>query len=140
MIRGMESGEIDAVMDIWLEANIEAHPFIPSEYWQGNYETVKVLISEGVIVYEEKGRLVGFIGIQDGYIAGIFVRKDRRSEGIGEKLIDYAKERHEMLVLNVYVDNQQAVKFYLREEFTVSNRGVEEATGVAEYRMEWRKQ
>lgn len=140
MIRGMESGEIDVVMDIWLEANIEAHPFIPSEYWRENYETVKVLISEGVIVYEEKGTLVGFIGIQGDYIAGIFVKKDRRSEGIGEKLIDYAKERHEMLVLNVYVDNQQAVKFYLREEFTVSKRAMDEATGMAEYRMEWRTQ
>lgn len=137
MIREMKPGELDTVMELWLEANLEAHPFIPDEYWRKNFETVKALISEGVMVYEEMDELLGFIGIRGDYIAGVFVKKGRRSEGIGEKLIDDAKEHHDRLELNVYLENQKAVKFYLREEFKVSSMDVEEATGAAEYSMVW---
>lgn len=139
MMRKMRQSELDTVMQIWLEANISAHPFIPKEYWMSNYEAVRPMIADGVTVYEEGGELLGFMGVRDGYIAGIFVKADRRSEGIGEKLIDYAKEHNAALVLHVYLDNRQAVKFYLREEFTVIDKTVDEATGAAEYKMEWKK-
>ena len=33
MIRKMKSTDLDKVMDIWLFSNIQAHDFIPEEYW-----------------------------------------------------------------------------------------------------------
>ena len=40
-IREFTSGDIEDVMEIWLEANCQAHSFIPSSYWEGNYEYVR---------------------------------------------------------------------------------------------------
>lgn len=141
MIREMRRNEIDAVMQIWLEANIEAHSFIPKEYWQKNYDAVKSMILEGVTVYEEDDEVLGFIGIREGYISGIFVKEGRKSEGIGQKLVDDAKEHYQTLTLNVYLDNRQAVKFYLREEFKVTGKEVDLGTGAEaeEYQMIWKQ-
>ena len=33
MIRIFQAGDLDAVMSIWLNANIEAHHFVDPEYW-----------------------------------------------------------------------------------------------------------
>ena len=41
MIRKFENTDIDAVMQIWQNENIQAHNFIPKEYWESNYEYVK---------------------------------------------------------------------------------------------------
>lgn len=139
MIRAMRQDEIEDIMRIWIEANTTAHSFIPQTYWESNFETVKSMVMEGVTVYEEAGEVLGFMGIRDGYIAGIFVKTGRRSEGIGEKLIDEAKAEYSALTLHVYVDNRQAVKFYLREEFRVTDKAANQETGADEYKMEWRR-
>lgn len=37
MIRQYNESDIDEVMYIWLDANINAHNFIHSDYWRSNY-------------------------------------------------------------------------------------------------------
>ena len=37
MIRRMGKGDLDAVAAIWLDANREAHDFIPAAYWLGHF-------------------------------------------------------------------------------------------------------
>ena len=44
MIRKYVDGDIDAVMQIWLNTNIQTHSFISSDYWQSNFDTVKEMI------------------------------------------------------------------------------------------------
>ncbi len=41
MIRKYVDGDIDAVMQIWLNTNIQTHSFISSDYWQSNFDTSK---------------------------------------------------------------------------------------------------
>ena len=54
MIRKYVDGDIDAVMQIWLNTNIQTHSFISSDYWQSNFDTVKEMIPLAKIyVYEE---------------------------------------------------------------------------------------
>ena len=36
MIRSLQNIDIDQVAEIWLHTNIEAHDFIPKQYWCGN--------------------------------------------------------------------------------------------------------
>ena len=128
------------VMDLWLEGNKDAHSFIPEEYWRSHLEEVQEQILQAeVFVCDTGGKIQGFIGIVNGYIAGIFVDKNYRSRGIGKQLLDYAKGRHAAFTLSVYQKNTGAVAFYLREGFSVRSEAVDETTGEYEYTMFWKK-
>ncbi len=139
MIRESSSEDIDSIMQIWLESNNEAHFFVPEEYWKQNFDSVKEAVSEGVTLFEEDGIVKGFIGIIDGYIAGIFVKKDSRSCKIGKRLLDEVKRRYDSLELDVYLENTQAIKFYEREDFKIVKKQVNEDTGFEECHMDWKR-
>ena len=75
MIRTLQKADINSVADIWLDTNIKTHNFIPAQYWKDNFETVKTMLSQAdVYVYENSNKIEGFIGLNENYIAGIFVR------------------------------------------------------------------
>lgn len=64
-IREFTSGDIEDVMEIWLEANCQAHSFIPSSYWESNYEYVRQeLPGAEILVCKAEHKTQGFIGIQ----------------------------------------------------------------------------
>lgn len=139
MVRKLEIDELEAVMKIWLETNIKAHYFINESYWQENYELVKELLPNSTIyVYEDNNVIQGFIGLVGNYIAGIFINSNNQSKGIGKALLDYVKECHSELSLQVYKKNVRAVKFYIREFFLVLKEQIDENTGEVELVMNWR--
>ena len=119
MIRLFEFRDLDRIMEIWLEGNLKAHPFIKEEYWRQNYETVRsVLPNAEVYVFEEDGEVQGFIGMDAENIAGLFVAEGRRGQGIGHQLILEVK-RKKRLSLHVYEKNEKALRFYQREHFAI---------------------
>ena len=72
----MTAEDLDSVAKIWLDTNVEVHSFIPSEYWKENLAPVKgMFLQAEMYVYEENGEILGFIGLDQSYIAGIFVKK-----------------------------------------------------------------
>ena len=142
MIRKMEEKDISDVMQIWLETNIKAHSFIEKEYWTGNYEMVKQILPEAeVYVYEDEknGQIVGFIGMNNQYVEGLFVKESAQSRGIGKQLLDYAKSRKTELRLGVYQKNVRAMRFYLRENFLIQAEEMDKDTNEKEYIMGWGK-
>jgi len=142
MIRELQKTDIDTVSQIWLDANRDAHDFIPAEYWENNFLPVKkMLLQAEVYVYmdERKNRIEGFVGLDQEYIAGIFVRKEARSGGIGKALLDFVKEKKQELTLNVYRKNERAVRFYERERFHVVEMAADKNTAEKEYLMRWDK-
>ena len=142
MIRKMEEKDISDVLQIWLETNIKAHSFIDKEYWTGNYEMVKQILPEAeVYVYEEEknGQIDGFIGINDCYIEGLFVKESAQSMGIVKCLLDYVKSRKTELCLCVYEKNVHAIYFYQRENFLIQAEETDEDTNEKEYVMRWGK-
>ena len=135
MIRLFEFRDLDRIMEIWLEGNLTAHPFIKEEYWKQNYETVRSMLPNAeVYVFEEDGEVQGFIGMDAEYIAGLFVAEGHRGQGIGHQLISEVK-RKKRLSLHVYEKNIGAVAFYRAEGFRVENRMAEKETGEQEYPM-----
>ncbi len=140
MIRELRQADINKIADIWLDTNIKAHSFIPTQYWKNNFEFVKeALLQAEVYVYENDNEIQGFIGLNDEYIEGIFVSDEVQSQGIGKILLNSAKNKRNALRLNVYQQNTRAISFYQREGFEIQCSGLDDATGEKEYTMVWQQ-
>ena len=138
MIRELQRDDINKVADIWLDTNIKAHSFIPAQYWKGNFKLVKELLLQAeVYVYENNQEIQGFIGLNGEYIEGIFVSDENQSQGIGERLLNYIKNKKSKLSLSVYQKNSRAISFYQREGFEIQYKDLDKVTGEKEYIMLW---
>ena len=139
MIRKIENKDIDKIMNIWLTSTIKAHDFIPKEYWESNYNTVKdvyIPMSE-TFVYEDEEDIKGFISIiNNEFIGALFVDTSYQGGGIGKQLINYVIYRYKKLNLAVYKENKKSVKFYLDRGFKIIQEQVNEDSGYEEYIME----
>ena len=143
MIRKFESRDLDAVTQIWLHGNLDAHAFIPASFWTEHFEMVRNLLPQAELYVHENEttqQIDGFIGLTENHIEGIFVAKAARSKGIGKALLDYAKSRKPRLDLSVYQKNERALAFYRREQFAVHSEGIDEDTNEAEIQMLWTRQ
>ena len=140
MIEKLQKPDIDTVIYIWFDTNIKSHNFISAQYWKNNLETVKQMILQAeVYIYKEKNKIQGFIGLNDEYIAGIFVASEAQSHGIGKQLIDFVKGIKRQLNLRVYQKNTRAIQFYQREGFKILNQDVDKNTNEKEYYMVWKQ-
>ena len=140
MIRKFENLDLDAVMQIWLQANLDAHAFIPASFWEANFEMVRDLLSQAELYVhenEDTRQIDGFIGLTENHIEGIFIAKSARSKSIGRALLEYAKSRKPRLTLSVYQKNERALAFYRREQFIVQSEGIDEDTNEADIQMLW---
>ena len=143
MIRKIETQDLDAVMQIWLQANLDAHAFIPASFWEAHFEMVRDLLPQTELYVhenEDTRQIDGFIGLTENHIEGIFVAESARSKGVGRALLEYAKSRKPCLTLSVYQKNERALAFYQREQFTVQSEGIDEDTNEAELQMLWSRQ
>lgn len=82
--------------------------------------------------------IVGFVGLNDNYIAGIFIKESYRSKGIGKLFLQKLKTNYNSLKLCVYEKNVRAIRFYLTHGFTIKSKDFEEETQEYEYIMEWK--
>lgn len=140
MIRKAKESDTDEIMDIWLNSNIDAHSFVLKEYWVENFNYVKKsILTAEVYIYTDDytDDLIGFIGLADNYIAGLFVKQAARSKGVGKALLDYVKGIKSELFLDVYDKNRRAISFYKREHFAVQEQNVDIDTNEKECRLVW---
>lgn len=140
MIRKFKKSDISAVMEIWKNENIRTHNFIEKEYWEKNYEYVKdILPNADIYVYILDEHIVGFVGVNNNYIEGIFVDIKNQHSRIGTSLLDKIKENKENLTLSVYKKNTNAIKFYEKNNFIIISENIDENTNEIEYIMTWKK-
>lgn len=139
MIRPMIMADLSAVSQLWLDANLDAHAFISATYWRRNQPAVVVALKQAeVYVYVEQAAILGFIGLKDQFIAGLFVAKADRGQGIGQQLLSAVKANHATLTLTVYQKNQRAYRFYQQAGFQVVRSQLDQATQETELVMRWR--
>lgn len=140
MIRKFEKRDINDVMQIWKNENIKTHKFIQKEYWENNYSYVKeILPNAEIYVYVIKEKIVGFIGLNQNYIEGIFVDINNQDNGIGTSLLNKIKENKTTLTLNVYKKNKKAINFYKKNDFVIVSENIDPNTKEIEYTMIWNK-
>ena len=140
MIRKFDKNDINVIMQIWKNENIKAHKFISKEYWESNYNFVKESLPKTEIyVYTIKEKIVGFVGLNNNYIEGIFVDTNNQCIGIGISLINKIKESRNNLTLSVYKKNTNAISFYKKNGFVIASENIDNNTKEIEYTMTWKK-
>jgi len=139
MIRDYQNTDLDAVLNIWLTASIQAHHFVEPEFWQsklGDMRDIYIPASE-TVVYEQERGLAGFYCLFGDTLAAIFVSPDVQSRGIGSALIADAKKRRQQLHLTVYKENSPSIRFYEKHGFGVVAEQIDDHTGQAELVMRY---
>ena len=140
MIRKFRENDLPSIMQIWFDSNVEVHSFILEKYWMDNFEMVKDILPQAEIyVYENLGKISGFIGLNKDYIEGIFVKKNMRSKGVGKQLLNYVKKLKDEMHLSVYQKNYKAIAFYQREDFVIQSESIDDDTNEKELLMSWKK-
>ena len=137
VIRKFQAADLSQIMEIWLAGNISAHPFVEQSYWTDHRSMVHdALLEAAVLVAVDGPTVLGFAGLQDDYLAGIFVKNGFRNHGIGTQLLGVVKKNHPSFTLSVYAKNSRAVQFYQRQDLKIIRRQIDE-TGNVEYIMQW---
>lgn len=135
----MRESDLEQIMKLWLKTTVSAHYFISQEYWLDNYDLVKneYFPRADTYIYEEHGDISGFVSVDGDMVGYIGVSENSRRKGIGTELINKIKQKYDIIKLNVYADNEEAMGFYKKNGFTVISRQIN--NDLLEYTMEWTK-
>lgn len=141
MIRPYIPSDISRMSSIWLEASLLAHDFIPRSFWEGKESDMQNVYLPSCVNYvyieDITGEVAGFISVNDGFIPALFVAPSMQKRGIGKQLLDYVKRTHAHLSLHVYAKNHQAISFYEKQGFRITEERTERQSGEQEYVMEY---
>ena len=75
-----------------------------------------------LIVADDAGAAVGFMGIEDGRLEMLFLSPAARGQGLGRRLLEYGITRYGVRELTVNEQNPQAVGFYEHMGFATYRR------------------
>lgn len=101
MIRRCESSDLEGILEIINDAARVYRGIIPLEYCKEpymSYEELRNELDDGIVLYgyEEKGKLVGVMGIQNvrdvTLIRHAYVLSARQNQGIGGKLLSFLRK------------------------------------------------
>ncbi len=140
MIRKACAQDYSKLADLWLKVSLDAHDFIPENYWRSMHKSVlrDYFPNAETYVFEDKHQLKGFISLmENNYIGALFVASQYQRQKIGKKLLTYVRRHRSHLNLNVFTKNAQAIRFYQREDFKIVNEQTEESTKEKELQMSW---
>ena len=140
MIRPAAESDMEAIVQIWLEASTKAHDFVDRVWWEEQAQDVRELylpLSDVLIVATDDtdGKLVGFAALIDDVLAALFILPDWQGRGIGTRLLELVRKLRKNLCLTVYACNHRAVSFYLKHGFVQVGQRIEAATGQTELLM-----
>ena len=137
MIRPYHPDDIPAILDIWYQATILAHPFLEAAFLAQEKENIQniYLPNTKSWVYEESGKPIGFISMIDNEIGAIFLYPDYHGQGIGTKLIEFVHSFNKVLEVEVFANNKIGVPFYQNYGFEIMHEHIHEATNHLLYRM-----
>lgn len=131
-IRPFEAGDIKQLSAIWFEASRRVHAFLG----EARLREQQTQIEEVYLPQAEtwvaclNGVPVGFIGLIDSFIGGLFVAPSLQGSGIGRALTAHAQQLKGELELEVYAANRHAHDFYRRLGFEEVSRRPEDDEGL----------
>ena len=102
MIRKYNENDLDSVLEIWLNASVQAHNFVSAEFWESQLDNMRNIYipSSETYVYEVESKVVGFYALYENNLAAIFVAPEHQGKGIGKQLLSHAKAKRTVLSLS----------------------------------------
>lgn len=132
MIREYKPEDQQQTLDVWYNASVIAHHFLDEAF----FEQERKNLSEGSFsnvetwVYEQDGKIVGFIAMIENEVGGLFVGPDFQGRGIGRQLMDHVRQSREYLELEVFKENAIGRRFYNRYGFKLVKEQTNKETGL----------
>ena len=144
MIRKIKEEDLTNVMTIWVKGNFKANYFVEKDYWLEIYNQTKKDFLENfkTYVYIENDQILGFISIYDNEIKAIYVKEEKRRNGIGTKLINYYRgniSEDVEISAKVFEKNMNGIIFFSKLQFKNSKIQLNEKFNETEYVMTWKK-
>ncbi|GKT29098.1 N-acetyltransferase, partial [Aduncisulcus paluster] len=96
MIRKALPEEYCFLSNLWLEASVKAHDFVPAKFWKSNVDAMRneYLPAAETLVIEKDSEIAGFISLIGETVAALFISVDKQGAGLGSQLLQYAKDEH----------------------------------------------
>lgn len=93
MIRKFEPEEINDVLDVWINASIQAHSFIDKEFWKSKMDAMRetYIPNSDTYIFKENEIIKGFFSLHGDTLAAMFVSPEFQGNGVGCRLMDKAK-------------------------------------------------
>ena len=124
MIRQYREDDTDALVSVWREANLLAHPFLSKAFVAQVAEDMRniYLPKAETWVVEDNRIPVGFIALAGDEIGGLFLEPSFHGKGFGTALVDHAISLHGPLRVEVFEKNIIGRRFYDRYGFVETER------------------
>lgn len=131
MIRKYQDQDLDDLLAAWASASEIAHPFLTQEFLDLERENIPNLYlpNAETWVFEDEGRVVGFVALRGNEVGAIFVHPLQQRRGVGRQLMDKARELRGELVVEVFKANSIGRAFYAKHGFETIAEHVHEQTG-----------
>ena len=114
--------DMEEILDTWESSVRATHDFLSEE----DIISIKPQVIEGakyvsnlLCVRDENGNIKAFMGIHDFKIEMLFVSNERRGNGVGKRLVEYAIKMLNVNYVDVNEQNPQAIGFYNHMGFKI---------------------
>ncbi len=131
-IKEISTDECDEMLNVWESSVRATHDFLTEE----DIKSIKPLVKSGLLemehiiyVKDDNSTIKGFMGVAQDKIEMLFIKDEFRGNGIGKKLITYARDKLNVKYVDVNEQNKKAVGFYIHLGFKEFNRSERDSQG-----------
>lgn len=141
MLRPYQEADVEPVIAVWDAATRLAHPYLSDEFLATERENLRNLYlpNTETTVWEEGESVVGFIALlcsaEGTEIGGLFVAPPSARQGIGQALLQHARDTKGELEVEVFEANPIGRAFYAKQGFDPIGRSTHEPTGQEVLRL-----
>lgn len=137
MIRKHTVDDLEVIIKIWQESSALAHPFLSSTFVDRVESDMRNIYIPGsdTWVYENNGKVVGFISMIENEIGGLFVLPEYHSKGIGTKMVHFVRKFNDQLEVEVFEKNKMGRIFYDKMGFNLAKDFMHEPSGEKVLRL-----
>lgn len=124
-IRWGSAADFPAVTAVWKASVLASHAFLRPEHFASlEREMPRIFLpSVGELwLHYSSDSLTAFCGCNGNRVEMLFVHPRHMREGIGSRLLAYARKLHGPLILEVNEANGDALAFYLAQGFSIVGR------------------
>lgn len=116
---------INELLEVWEESVKATHLFLSNKEIKSIKKYVPQAISgvsHLVIIENENGTPIAFMGIEDKKLEMLFIKNSERGKGLGKQLLNYGIEHYNVNELAVNEQNPNAKGFYEHMGFKTYKR------------------